>query len=140
MYLTAQRLYSLKTTRTGINAFLYRHGQAPVPGMSWDRPIVERVADEYIGTRGPEHVEVAPGGNRVVSFVDIVTADATPAPQIEEAVREFKATFSTDSLPASMTVGAVAIRFGAQYGLFEGAREELAAIAAEAMSLLQHPG
>ena len=63
MCLTAQRVCSITKKKTGINAFpLHRHGAEVVPGMAWDRPIVEPVADEHIGTRGPEHVEIAPGG------------------------------------------------------------------------------
>lgn len=140
MYLTAQRVYSLRTRKTGVNAFLYRHGDATVPGMSWDRPMIERVADDVIGTRGPEHIEIAPGGNRVLSFVDIVAADPTPIAQIEEAVREFRAKFTTARLPESLTLGAIAIRFGAQYGLPEDhTRAEFAQIAERALELLKNP-
>ena len=140
MYLTAQRLYSPAKKKTGINAFLYRHGDEAVPGMSWARPLVELVADQHIGTRGPEHVEVAPGGNRVVSFVDIVAADGTPIDQIETAVQTFEARLSPEQLPLSMTVGVVAIRFGAQFGLAEvQLREEFTQIAAQALDLLRNP-
>jgi hypothetical protein len=140
MYLTAQRVYSLAKKKTGINAFLYRHGAEVVPGMSWERPIVELVADEHIGTRGPEHVEIAPGGNRVVSFVDIVAADDTPIEQVEDAVRTFGANFSPERLPTSSTHGPVAIRFGAQFGLAEDkVRDEFAQIARQALDLLRNP-
>src|SRR5262249_46162522 len=111
MYLTAQRVYSVTRKKTGINAFLYRHGAEVVPGMSWDRPVVETIADEHIGTRGPEHVEIAPGGNRVVSFVDIVAADGTPVERVEDAIRTFGANFPPERLPVSITLGTVAIRF-----------------------------
>ncbi|HSN98911.1 MAG TPA: hypothetical protein VLS89_11520 [Candidatus Nanopelagicales bacterium] len=140
MYLTAQRVYSLARKKTGINAFLYRHGAEVVPGMSWDRPVVELIADHHIGTRGPEHVEIAPGGNRVVSFVDIVAADDTPIKQVEDAVRSFGANISPERLPVSNTIGTVAIRFGAQSGLVEDkAREEFEQIADQALNLLKNP-
>jgi len=140
MYLTAQRVYSPSKKKTGINAFLYRHGAEAVPGMSWARPLVEPVADQHIGTRGPEHVELAPGGNRVVSFIDVVAADGTPIDQIETAVQTLEARLSPEKLPLSMTVGAVAIRFGAQFGLAEAQlREEFTQIAAQALDLLKNP-
>lgn len=140
MYLTAQRLYSVTKKKTGINAFLYRHGAEVVPGMPWDRPVVEPVADEHIGTRGPEHVEIAPGGNRVLSFVDIVTADGTPIEQVQDAIRIFNATFSPERLPVSITIGAVAIRFGAQSGLDKTqAHAEFERIAEQALDLLRNP-
>jgi hypothetical protein len=140
MYLTAQRVYSLARKKTGINAFLYRHGAEVVPGMSWDQPVVERIADEHIGTRGPEHVEIAPGGNRVVSFIDIVAGDGTPIEQVENAIQTFGATFSPKRLPVSITIGTVAIRFGAQSGLAEDqARKEFEQIAGQALDLLRNP-
>lgn len=140
MYLTAQHVYSVTKKKTGINAFLYRHGAEVVPGMSWARPIVEPVADEHIGTRGPEHVEIAPGGNRVLSFVDIVTADGTPIEQVQDAIRTFGASFSPERLPASITIGTVAIRFGAQSGLDKNqAHAEFAQIAEQALDLLRNP-
>ena len=140
MYLTAQRVYSLTRKKAGINAFLYRHGAEVVPGMSWDRPVVELIADEHIGTRGPEHVENPRWGNRVVSFVDIVAADGTPIEQVENAIRSFGARFAPERLPASETIGTVAIRFGAQFGLGEAqAREEFSQIADQALDLLRNP-
>ncbi|WP_437317597.1 hypothetical protein [Sorangium sp. So ce385] len=140
MYLTAQHVYSIAKRKSGINAFMYRHGAGAVPGMSWARPVVEPVADEHVGTRGPEHVEIAPGGNRVLSFVDIVTADDTPIEQVQDAIRTFGATFSPERLPVSTTIGAVAIRFGAQSGLAQGqAHAEFAQIAARALDLLRNP-
>ncbi|KYF83580.1 hypothetical protein BE11_44940 [Sorangium cellulosum] len=140
MYLTAQRVYSISKRKTGINAFLYRHGAEAVPGMSWARPLVEPVADQHVGTRGPEHVEIAPGGNRVVSFVDIVAADETPIEQIEAAVQTVEARLSPEQLPLTITVGAVAIRFGAQFGLAEAElREEFEQITAKALDLLKNP-
>ncbi|MBK8253216.1 MAG: hypothetical protein IPK82_11190 [Polyangiaceae bacterium] len=140
MYLTAQRVYSIAKKKTGINVFLYRHGPDAVPGMSWDQPVVEPVADEHVGIRGPEHVEIAPGGNRVLSFIDVVAADGTRIEQIQEAIRTFSATLSPERLPASKTIGAVAIRFGAQSGLDKvHTRAEFEQIAEQALDLLRNP-
>lgn len=140
MYLTAQRVFSMKANKTGVNAFLYRHDPDGVPGMSWDQPLLPRVADNHIGRRGPEHVEIAPGGNRVLSFIDIVTADSTPIDQVQDATRKFATTMLSSDLPAMHTIGAVAIRFGAQHGLDEvQLREEFAQIAEHALNLLEHP-
>lgn len=139
MFLTAQRVHSLAPEKTGVNAFLYRHGAQTIPGMSWEHPVVERVADQYVGTRGPEHIEIAPGGNRVLSYLDVVAADDTPPADVEAALREFGATFVTEELPASRTLGRVAIRFGAQLGLYERARDEFDEIAARALELLRNP-
>lgn len=60
MFLTAQRVHSLAPEKTGVNAFFYRHGAQAIPGMSWERPVVERVADQHVGTRGPEHTRSRP--------------------------------------------------------------------------------
>lgn len=141
MYLTAHRVYSLAKQKAGINVFLYRHGEQPVPGMSWEQPVVELVADEHIGTRGPEHVEVAPGGNRVLSFIDIVTADDTSLSQVEAATEAFgKSVSSADRLPVSSTIGNVALRFGAQFGLDKkNQRLEFEELVSQALALLNEP-
>ena len=54
--------------------------------------------------------------------------------------RTFGSTFSPERLPTSSTIGTVAIRFGAQFGLSEDkVREEFAQIAAQALDLLENP-
>jgi hypothetical protein len=139
MYLTSQRVYSASRKKAGINTFLYRHGDQEFPGMRWDRPRLERVADERVGTRAAEHVEIGPGGNRVLSYVDIVAADSTPIAEVEEALRVFGETFSPDALPETRLLGSIAVRFGAEFGLMDHVREEFAMIAEPALNLLRHP-
>lgn len=74
-----------------------------------------------------------------MSYLDVVAADDTPPADVEAALKEFGATFATEELPASRTLGRVAIRFGAPIGLYERARDEFDDIAARALELLRNP-
>ncbi len=138
MYVTAHRIRSAQN-RVGINAFLYQHGDSVVPGMSWDQPLVAPVADEHIGTRVAEKVEVAPGGNHVMSYLDVVAADETSADAIEQALNDFEKRITTEALPVTRTLDRVAIGFGTQFGPAERVVGEFRDLAVRAMDLVRNP-
>jgi hypothetical protein len=106
--------------------------------MSWDEPIVERVADGALGYRGPEHVEVAPHGNAVLSYLDVVARDNTPVGDVESALREFNKWFDAAELPVSRRLGRIAIRFGALFGLYDLAHQEFEALSSQVLDLLRN--
>jgi len=88
MYLSAQRVRSPRGAR-GINIAIYRHGGADFSAESWALPAAEllrRVTEEQPGKRWIERVDVAPGGNSVESFLDLVAPDDTPADALDQAI------------------------------------------------------
>ncbi len=82
MYLTAQRVES--ATEIGINAFFYEHGgavQTPPPD-----PSVRGACGKLVG----DLLLVTPlGGNKVLSYLDIVCDDGTPWCEIDEMLTGF---------------------------------------------------
>lgn len=70
MYLSALHVLRLQTGEEGFNAFHYAHAG----GAGWVEP-PEAVPDEDPGELVNRVIDVAPGGNRVRSYLDIVGRD-----------------------------------------------------------------
>ena len=118
MYVTAHRVAKGNLPETGINAFLYLHGSAPLDvKASWTDADVDKIVFEKTGTLASKYESVEPGGNRVMSYLDVVAPDKTSAAQIETALNQFKTEIGTDQSPMTRIFGTVAIRFGLCYGL-----------------------
>ena len=111
MLLTAQRVRS-HSGNEGINAFCYLHGAYVWPG---EPP--PGVPDSNPGERANESVAVPPGGNRVRSYLDIITPDETPTTEVAATVRSFVAVVRKRQLPWVATVGRCTFRFGLELGL-----------------------
>ena len=68
MYLTAHRVHKEGASETGVNAFYYRHGPAPLDiKASRADEDMDTVVFENPGTLARRHENVAPGGNIVPS-------------------------------------------------------------------------
>lgn len=111
MLLTAQRVQNLAGLE-GINAFCNLHG----PYIWFGEPPAG-IPDVIPGMRVNEIVRIAPGGNRVRSYLDIVAPDETPTAEILAAVRRFVAVVRAGPLPWAATVGRCTFRFGLDLGL-----------------------
>lgn len=80
MYATAHRVVSLRG-QEAINAFLHLHGDSlSWPSEPWRLPETEP------GTPVWESVQVRPGGNRIRSYLDVLTPDDTRPAEIEAAL------------------------------------------------------
>lgn len=102
MYLTAQRVASPRQI-WGINAFYYEHGPIIWP------PNALLMLDQGPGTLVEIAAEIEPlGGNRVLSFLDIVAPDGTPRQQIWRALELAVAVAPNN--PHIFSVHSVAIR------------------------------
>lgn len=84
MYLVAQRVLSPRGN-SGTNVVMYRHATTPTP-ISWDDPDLRVIASQYPGERVAQHVEIAPGGNAVVCYLDIAVLDDASRSQISAAL------------------------------------------------------
>lgn len=138
MYLTAHRVRSRDGQSLGINVFLYDHHGESIPGMSWDAPEVRRV-EERPGVLVGDSVDLVPGGNEVLSYLDVVAADGVVPGLLVEALRQAEATVGSGGLPFESRGGRVAIRFGAQTGLEGSEQEEFRALEERAILLLSSP-
>lgn len=118
MYLTAHRVVSPTAGRAGINAFYYRHGDASA--VDWGDPDPGFVAESEPGELVSDDIDVAPGGNLVRSYLDVVAHDSTPLEAVTQALDRFRES-ALGSLPAVLR-GKVSIRFNAEAGLDPEAR------------------
>ncbi|MBT3327540.1 MAG: hypothetical protein HN396_15000 [Gemmatimonadales bacterium] len=98
MYATAHRVVSARG-ETGINAFLHLHGLKPVPGIDWNDVDMDFVTDRAPGAPHAEHLEVTPGGNRVLSYLAVVCRDDTPNEAIVRALAHMEATLELNTRP-----------------------------------------
>lgn len=82
MLVTAQRVQSTRTRRTGINAFFFHHGADESALINWHPPDIEEVVTNHPGELVAELIEVIPGGNSVDSFLDVLAPDGTSKEEI----------------------------------------------------------
>ena len=75
------------------------------------------VPDSNPGRRAYEFITVTPGGNRVRSYLDIITPDQTPTSEILATVDEFVRGVREQPLPWVQTIGRCTFRFGLDHGL-----------------------
>jgi hypothetical protein len=115
MYLTAQHVRSPRGTE-GINSALYRHEAHELPEGFWEAPDISYVAEQVPGERtAATQIEVAPGGNRVVSYLDIAAPEGTEQAAIVAALDVAERNLSR-ALPCSVVLGHVAVRFSLDPG------------------------
>jgi len=135
MYLTAQRVKSSHGL-SGINTFLYRHSDEDVPQMSWDKPDVALIADRYPGSLVQRKDPVLPGGNLIMSYLDVAAEDGSAEDAIAKALNDFEGELPLQEWPLKRVVGRIGIRFGMQQGLAGYEREEFRELKEHALDLL----
>lgn len=121
MYLTAQRVVSPASGKTGINAYAYSHG------LDWQVP-PESVLDTPPTELTAEHVEVPPPGNRVRSYLDIAVPVTASPDEVSEAMTAFLSARQGQAFPWEGVEGRCAFRLGMEQALATMWRVELAAL------------
>jgi uncharacterized protein YbjT (DUF2867 family) len=107
MYVTAHRVQAPNGER-GINAFLHLHGDSfPWPADPSSLPEADP------GRIARKSVAIPPGGNTVLSYLDVLARDGTPPAKLARALRSFEAALDEKTNPAVLTRSGVTIRFGA---------------------------
>src|SRR5438270_185469 len=102
MYITAHHVASPTSNRDGINSFLHLHGA--MPGMNWNAPNVRLVSDRIPGTLVRQQQEIEPGGNHVLSYLDVVAPDSAGMAQVEAALAQFGNELAGRDLPVSRVI------------------------------------
>jgi hypothetical protein len=112
MYVTAHRASDEGTGASGINAFLYLQGGLAhrVTG-DWTGDDVDRVTFHEPGTLAKQQAALDPGGNLVISYLDVIAPDGTAATRIAAALDAFAAVIGTDEIPVFRVIDHIAIRF-----------------------------
>lgn len=130
MYLTAQRVRS--GSRTGVNVLLYRHPRdKPV---AWAEP--GTVAERDPGELASTDIEVPPGGNAVLSYLDIVTDESLRKEQIIDQLEALRPVVLRDGIA---TVTGIGVRFSVLGGSAARPEAEYRDLVHRAVSLLIRP-
>jgi hypothetical protein len=135
MYLTAQRVVA-SDTKVGINVFLHIHADGKQPDMK-NIAMITRVAEIDTGTLVIKNCELPPGGNRVKSYLDIVSDDNITQDIFRAAIASSRTKISSEALPFQDIVGSLGIRFGAEIGLYDIVGQEYDELANAALLLLR---
>ena len=107
MYVTAHRVRA-PSGELGINAFLHLHGE----GFAWpSNP--SRLPEANPGRIARKAAALAPGGNAVLSYLDVLARDGTMSSKVARALHAFEAVLVKSPNPAVFNHAGVTIRFGA---------------------------
>ena len=144
MYLTAHRVYKKKDNICGINAFLHRHEDHGFPeDMREDNRVIDQVANENPGRPIAESLDLVPGGNAVLSFVDIVGRESLVKERIQyfldQMERDIEHHFNQRCVPITKFESDIAVKFGIADGLNGNEVREYKALTERAMRLLESP-
>jgi hypothetical protein len=105
MYLAAQRVISPVSQMQAVNLFAYLHGPL-APGAFPD-------PDNNPGVAVWSDVRLAPPGNRVLSYLDIVCSDALPLDEVRTYLAAIKHMLQANgNNPTIQGVGPLWVRFG----------------------------
>lgn len=144
MYLTTHRVRRIRGEKVeiGINAFLYRHEAPELPDdMQDNKNIIDQIAYENPGKLTAESVDLVPGGNSVLSFVDIVGKEGLDKERIQNFLDQMESDiedhFQEKNVPFTDSDEDIAVRFGITYGLNGQEIREYKALKERAMHLLQ---
>jgi len=140
MYLTAHRVFSTTRGRQAVNAFRYEHGQQPIAGIDWENPNIALIAEAHPGALVGDNVEMAPGGNEVISYLDVAAQDGTPNNRITDALRGFRQRIKPHTKTMHTTVDAIAMQFWVSAGLEGQELDEFDELSSRAIALLDRRG
>jgi len=117
MYVFAHRVRSPSGDR-GINSARYTHADGGVGTDVWEQPVSDTlryITETEPGRRVASTVEVAPGGNSVEAFLEVVGPDDTSLAVLTEALAGAR-TEAVVSPPAAIRIGHLSIGFGVNLG------------------------
>lgn len=86
-YLTAQKVVAPATGQTGINSF--RYANAAVRSF-------ERLQTADVGELEAQNVEVPPGGNDILCYLDVLAPDGTQPPAIDRVLKTLREAWSKE--------------------------------------------
>jgi hypothetical protein len=114
MYLTAQRVAQIEGPHYGINGFLFLHGDAELPVDTDGDPDLESIATNPPDEAVSAIESLPPGGNGVLSYLDVAAPDDCSTEKLKQALQQLEAFVPTrvDDSPFVDTecFGGVAVR------------------------------
>ena len=141
MYLTAHRVRRIKgnDVEVGIDAFLHRHKAHDFPHTPFDDQVIDLITNKNPGKLIAESVDLVPGGNSVLSFIDIVGTENIDSTRIKNLFDQMGLHIEGMHAPITKIEADLAVRFGITYGLKGHEVKEYKALTERAMLLFQSP-
>ncbi len=136
MYLTAQRILRIKDKKGGINVFLYQHGKHDLP-LNARFSNVDWITNQYPGKLIAESVGLVPGGNAVLSFIDIVGREGLDKECIQHFLDQMECSVKDIHTPITKSASDLAVKFGITVGLHGHEIREYKALTERAMHLFE---
>jgi hypothetical protein len=130
MYLTAHHVVSPATQRKGVNTFLYFHD-----GQAWEHLSPPDVPQQNPGILRAQSISVAPPGNRVRSYLDIVAPDDVRWEDVHVGLMEFAGRRQSGPLPWAGESRTGYLRVGMDSRLSSHWQKELAILYRSAQAL-----
>lgn len=130
MYATAQRVRSERST--GINSLIYRHD----PSVGLDRWQPDQIVEQLPGKLVSARITMPPGGNAVLSYLDVIAPEAVAPPDVAERLVGLKASVLGGGWLRS---DQLAVRFVRLAGFSGNASREFDELAAPLAELLRAP-
>lgn len=139
MYVTVQHVRS-PDGADGFNAYYHVHGSNV--SLDWgSASTIEQVADSTPGRLISGSIAVYPGGNEVLSYLDVVAQDETPAKAIRGALSRFRSDAARpEDLVRPAVVDRIGVRFSLQGGLAGQEDKEFERLCDHASPLVDDPG
>lgn len=135
MYLTAHHVKA-RDGSAGVNSYFSRHSHADELRIDWNRLDIAQIADEIGGETVVQSIEVRPGGNSVLSYLDVVAPEHTDPGFIADSLRMFEYYVKEGGFPTVMTTPRIGLRFGVIAGLQRLATAEFRRLRAHVLLLL----
>jgi hypothetical protein len=143
MYLTAHRVRQTRVQKpeVGINAFLHKHDECALPkNTKFDNEeIIDQIANNNTGELVAESTDLAPGGNSILSFIDIVGREDLDKERIQDFLNVVERGIGEIHHPIIKPAPDLAVRFGIAYGLKGHEAREYKALTERAMRLFEKP-
>jgi hypothetical protein len=131
MYVTAQHVRS-STGKDGINAFRFGHqGMA----IDWSSVDLSQLVEQHDRKLLSQQLAVPPGGNSVISYLDVAGSDETPVVEIEGVLRKVRESVKREI--RAQRFGALQISF--LYNREGDAGAEYDGLASAVLSLFRGP-
>jgi len=139
MYVTSHRVKSAKGI-VGINTYYHTHDEDGSGGeIDWEAPNAALIAETAPGKFVAERLDLPPGGNMVMSYLDVACRDGCEIERIANALGDARERLASGKEPFSGVFKGVGVRFGYQHGLVGAEVEEFDALAGEISQILENP-
>jgi len=137
MYATAHRVLSPKN-QVGVNTFLYLHGPEE---LHFDGRSIDKIWVSQAGALVAERLEILPGGgNRVLSYLDVVCRDETDPALIRSALQNVVDAIRPNQRPIVQSFPpGVSVRFECAGGLRHLETIEFATLSNSVQDILKRP-